>query len=139
MASRVTGVDGVMAALKRVGDAVCPASAAALQGQGEVIAARSREYAPVDTGDLERDHKVETGERGSLIVTVVSVGGDGGPADDHVLPMHEGTYNLGPGSAQKAALSGKVVGRKFLERAFNEQAPKITAAVNESVRKALEP
>jgi hypothetical protein len=34
--------------------------------------------------------------------------------------MHEGRYNLGPGSRAKQASAGVEVGRKYLDRAYDE-------------------
>lgn len=42
------------------------------------------------------------------------------PASDYAMYMHEGTYNLGKESQIKQDAVGVKVGRKFLERAFDD-------------------
>lgn len=67
---------------------------------------------PYKTGELEDSVAVvQTKEVGNRITRTVVV------EAPHAVYMHEGIYNLGPGSESKNQSSEHSVGRKFMERA----------------------
>ena len=72
----------------------------------------AREMAPFKTGELEGSIDVletrEVGNRKTFTVRAEA---------RHAIYMHEGIYDLGPGSLAKDRSSQHKVGRKFMERA----------------------
>lgn len=69
------------------------------------------EMVPFKTGELEGSvDVVETRERGNWKDFTVEA------SSDHAIYMHEGIYDLGPGSVEKQQNSKHRVGRKFMER-----------------------
>ena len=96
--------------------------------------------APIDEGNLEQAHAVDTEREPGKVTTTVSVGGtvNGVEVDAYTLFTHEADYNLGPKSAEKAQRTGEPVGRKYLERSFREREPHIVENIADAVRKALE-
>ncbi|MDX5412909.1 MAG: HK97 gp10 family phage protein [Rhodobacterales bacterium] len=78
----------------------------------EKLAEVAAAMAPFKTGELEDSIMViDTKERGNRIDRTVTV------EAPHAIYMHEGFYNLGPGSQAKNDSSEHAVGRKFMERA----------------------
>lgn len=74
----------------------------------------AQEMAPYKEGTLEGSIGViETKEEGNRITRTV------GHVDQphYAVYMHEGIYNLGPGSQAKNAAGEHMVGRKYIERA----------------------
>lgn len=139
MGGRVTGIADVLASFQRVHDQVHRAAADALHDQGERLADRSKELAPVDKHNLEAAHHVETERHPDRVLTTISVGGvvNGVDVDEYVEFIHDGDYKLGPGSLAKATGTGQPVGPKFLDRALDERKDKIVAAVDDAVQKAV--
>lgn len=78
---------------------------------------------PVDEAMLEASHEKSVKKTPIVkdIVGRVFIPANS-PAADYAVYMHEWTYNLGPRSAEKQAGSSVTVGRKFLERALDENA-----------------
>lgn len=78
----------------------------------ELLAEVAAEMSPYKTGELEGSVEVEEmkqyGNRVDRRVTVEA---------PHAIYMHEGIYDLGPGSLAKQETSRFRVGRKFMERA----------------------
>lgn len=135
---KVTGLGDLVAALKRIERDVVRAASAEIHRQGEAIMQASQLNAPVDEGDLEAAHSVETKQRPGGSTTVVGVGG--GEVDVYAMQMHEGLSPYGSGAFQpgpKTIAKGPQAGGKFLERAFNDQKDEIAPAVADAVRKAL--
>ena len=54
---------------------------------------------------------------------------------DYAYAMHEGDYNPGPRSRQKMMETGRLAGRKYIERAFDEIAPTIRPLLIKALRK----
>ena len=99
-----------------------------VKDEGENIRTGSRDRAPVDEGNLEAAHKIETKERPDGITVRVFVdpvhGTDssGNTAPGPYLDfIHFGSYSLGPKSVAKQAGSSQVIGPNFLLRAYNER------------------
>ena len=76
---------------------------------------------PVDEGFLEGSHektvkksRILSNIEGHVFIPTNS------PASDYAMYMHEAQYNLGERSKRKQATLTVVVGRKFMERAFDE-------------------
>jgi hypothetical protein len=136
---KISGVPDALARLNRLSAHVRREAAKALHAEGDAIKTRSQALAPVDEGNLEEAHAVDTVTKPSRVTTTISVGGivDGVDVGDYVGFTHEGDYNLGPLSRAKAQASGQPVGPKYLERALDERKDMIADSVAEAVRKAL--
>lgn len=96
------------------------------------IMERSRQFAPVDKGNLEAAHNLRTRRSNSTSLEIdISVGGSVGGVNvsQYAMIMHEGEYNVGELSQAKAAALGVFVGPKFLERALEEGEPKVIQAL----------
>jgi hypothetical protein len=97
----------------------------------------ARALAPVDEGNLEDAIQViEDGEsflgrtrKIEMIGVDSSRLGEGYTKYGHRYDvfMHEGSYNLGQKSQDKAAANGKMVGPKYLTRAWQELEPSIAS------------
>jgi hypothetical protein len=129
----------VLAQLNKLKESIPKMASEALEEGGNAVAQRSRELAPVDLGNLEAAHTVDTKHKGHKVIVTISVGGhvDGIDVDDYVAEMHEGSYELGPRSQAKDNATGQPVGSKFLERAVDENKDDIEATVREAVLKAV--
>jgi hypothetical protein len=105
----------------------------------EKIKELSQSYAPVDEGDLEEAHHIvkERDDRNRKVIYIeVSGAGPNKSVDGYATRMHEGVYNLGPGSQAKDGGRG-VVGRKYLQRALDEREPHLNEGLAEEVKKSL--
>ena len=78
-----------------------------------VLADTAKEMTPFKLGRLEGSIDVTKQNRGSGKTYVV------GAHAKHAIYMHEGVYDLGEGSVDKAARSRFPVGRKYLSRALD--------------------
>lgn len=110
-------------AFQRAAPAVRDEAFAALRQETLTIKQISQEQAPIDTGELVAGHRVKTERAGDRAHYEVSVGGfvKGVNVDLYAQKLHEGVYNLGPRSEEKQRSTERVVGRKFLSRAFDER------------------
>ena len=104
----------------------------------------AKKYAPVDKGDLESAIKVgdsEKGARGRKIFVIevdeTVVNSRGRSVGKYATPMHEGQYNLGKKSLEKANALGVEVGRKYLERAFDESVEEIEKNLQDAYKRGL--
>lgn len=83
------------------------------------IAEVAEQMAPFKTGQLEGSIDVEESagvDRRKVFTVSASAINDG---FDYAPAMHEGEYNLGPGSERKQSKSNFTVGRKYLSRAVD--------------------
>lgn len=103
----------------------------------EIIKDISVQQTPVDKGDLEAAHHiVEEGEGADRLSLEVEVGGyvNGRDVDEYADVIHEGIAweKLGPKSLEKQSeVAPRVVGPKFLERAYDEREDPLMAALEE--------
>lgn len=84
----------------------------------------AEDQAPFDTGELEKAFTLRTNRlRSDRTMFNVEVGGvvDGVNVDEYAWIMHESSYNLGELSRVKQSRVGRIVGPKYLERAFEER------------------
>lgn len=141
----IKNLKAIKARLSRSEQKVMDGSLAALRAMGDLVAAEARLNAPVDTGDLEG--AISTTEertrnaRGQFGQVTIKVGVDTSKLKledhkgyDYSIPMHEGTYDLGPLSLEKQKTQTNEVGRKYLERALRENEKKVRAAVERAVQ-----
>lgn len=119
------------ASIRQAGEASLANGARSLRRVAERVRDLAQDNAPVDDGDLEAaievQESVDDRRRKQFVVTIdtdrysnVSAEGDlNQQVGDYAALMEQGTYNLGPGSQEKAA-TGKKVGNRFMRRAFLE-------------------
>lgn len=79
---------------------------------------------PVDEGNLQGSHESKVEDKKEDIIGHIYIPANS-PAADYALYMHESHYNLGEQSLAKQAKVNVVVGRKYLERALNENRNKL--------------
>jgi hypothetical protein len=154
MGMKVKGTGELMLLLRQGGPRAVRRAREQIKREGERIASRARDLAPVDykgqsrqdppRRELERSIRAERFyEDNRRLAVLVNVGGvvDGVDVDVYAVQMHEGLAPYGSGAFEKGPASkakGPDVGGKFLERAFNERAPHMVADIVSEVRKALQ-
>lgn len=92
----------------------------------------AEDQAPFDTGELEKAFKLNINRlRSDRTIFNVEVGGmvDGVNVDEYAWVMHEASYKLGPGSLAKQSGVGRLVGPKYLERAYDEREGPMMSAI----------
>ena len=151
MGGKVTGsFDQLRLMILQGGERASNAAKRQMGKEAKMICAEAKQNAPVleshdgkwDGTPLEDSIRVETdygGSNGRKRFSVV-VGGEAGgvDVDRYAMIMHEAVYNLGPDSeAKQAANPGVLVGRKYLERAYDERAPHIVNDLIQVVQGAL--
>lgn len=107
-----------------------------LREETETIKDLSVQMVPLDTGEAEKSHRVVEKQANQFRMGIsIEVGGmvDGVNVDDYILFLHEGDYKLGPRSSQKQAGSSVKVGRKFLDRAYQERRDELIAAIRRNL------
>jgi hypothetical protein len=124
----------------------------AMREGAEKVVDLARKQAPIDEGNLEEAITSEESRTGINGRTVIAVGVNedvevmhrpGKTVGDYATEMHEGLYpgskyDLGPRSQDKQRANPDImVGGKFLERAVDELAPEIEAAVKRAVEGIL--
>jgi hypothetical protein len=126
---KITGVKELSANLQNLSNISTAETSAALKKSAREIRNLARNYAPVDKHNLEKaiidDATKKTGRAYSEYVVGVdeSVPIPDRPdkeVGDYAMLMHEGTYNLGTKSQDKAVRLGVNVGPGYLYRAFKE-------------------
>ena len=149
----VTGLNNLLASLNNKAERASRGARDALEEGAEMIKDRAVEYAPVDLENLEKSIKVKKtidtlmhrrvgfdvyvdeemlapGDRGR--------GGRHKKVGDYADAMHElsgvaGGYNLGKKSQDKMRDTGKLVGAKYLERAYLELEEEVKAKAEAGV------
>lgn len=146
MGVRIKGVSEVVAMIHNDAERSTRVALEEMRAGADEIAELAAKFAPVDKGNLEAAIKVEEDRGGINNRTRVYVGvdesvviddRDGKTVGDYAVIMHEGTYDLGPKSREKAARLGLKVGRKYLERAMKKLGPGIAKRIKERVKKAI--
>lgn len=91
--------------------------------------------APVDEGFLEKsiEKKMMKGKFSDEISGVVYIPSNA-PASQYAWYMHELTYKLGARSQAKQAASKVVVGRKYIQRALDENVKALTLYIVKRLR-----
>lgn len=107
-----------------------------LRSKGKKVVRRAIEYAPVDKGNLEAAIQMEELFAKGAIIFSVAESVNGVNVSDYAIHMHEGVYNLGPGSRAKDAGTG-TVGRKYLERAVEDEVEDFEDELAAAIERAL--
>lgn len=106
----------------------------ALNAAAGYIASEAKDRAPIDEGFLTADisHKaVDNGKSWSAAIYIPS----NAPSSGYAIRMHEGEYNLGPKSRERARKTGKTVGRKFITRAIDDNRDDILKVIQFEMKK----
>jgi hypothetical protein len=124
MASRIQATGGDLAqVLQQRGGRIVKAINDQMQLEMKAVQKLAIAYAPVDEGNLENAIKLSNENRRRTWTVYVdeSMPDDTGryTVGDYAMWLHEGVYELGPKSQAKSGGGGKV-GRKYLERAFQD-------------------
>ena len=105
----------------------------AMDAVGGFLNGEAKDLAPVDEGFL-------TGEISNLTVNyrrsyaaVIYIPGNGQSAQ-YAIAMHEGFYRIGAKSTNKQSKVGKVVGRKFITRALDNNITVIGEIIRREMR-----
>lgn len=138
MPLRVKGTEAAISSLAATHRRMTEEATAAMLAGAKEIQALAREFAPVDEGDLEAAISIGDVEQGpsnsSITVFVADESPSGRAVDQYATRMHEGSYKLGPLSAEKQARTGKLVGPKFLARAAAQLFPSIKQRISAALR-----
>jgi hypothetical protein len=96
----------------------------AMDGVGGYLNGEVRKRTPVDEGHLTAAITNETVDYEHSHAAVIYVPSNS-PAAPYAIPMHENNYNIGIDSEKKQAKTGKVVGKKYITRALDENRDRI--------------
>lgn len=139
---KVTGVSEVRLELRNIGDRVVETARKTMHRSAQRIETMAKRMAPVDHGNLEESIHIErsTGDRGRLQLDVVAGGVvNGVDTDQYAAIMHESDYELGWQSIDKQASNPDVVvGRKYLERAAEDEEAKLRPRMIAAVMREIE-
>lgn len=110
---------------------------------GDSLAMTASGAAPHDEGILEKSYDVSTFAKGSIIASALVGFHATNKGFDYSLMMHDGDYNLGPGSRDKSGgygLSGAIysVGRKYLHRPLYGEEQTYSKYINDELVKVIE-
>jgi hypothetical protein len=146
MGVKISGMAELMQRLDTILERSSEGARQALEDGAKKIQKQAQMYAPVDLHNLEKAIKIDS-DRGGIrrrkrffvyVDTNLPVPQvDGKTVGDYAFIMHEGVYDLGEKSKEKAALLGVAVGRKFLERAAKELEEEIALQVALGAKKRI--
>lgn len=149
MGLTIKNLSAVLLNFARVEEKVARGSLAQLRKSAEKVAKLARDYAPVDTGDLEDAIEAQENRNrtalGRFGATTIDVGVNVSKLNleehggyDYSVQMHEDpNYNLGPLSEAKQSATGKQIGYKYLERALEDLKPEIQRDMAEAIRRSV--
>jgi hypothetical protein len=142
-AMKVYGCDELATLMKQLAGRVPQQGRKIMDRGADKIVKEAQLNAPVDKHNLEDAiHKEKSYEdRGRLRIEIV-VGGEvrGVDVDRYAMLIHENYAGMKPGPgtlAKQSANPGRVIGEKFLERAVDDQMPKIQAQMSAAIIREL--
>ena len=100
----------------------------AMDGVGGYLNGEVRKRTPVDEGNLTASITNETVEYRKSSATVIYVPSNA-PSAPYAIAMHENNYQLGEDSEKKQSKTGKVVGKKYISRAIDENRNRIVSII----------
>jgi hypothetical protein len=136
---KATGIEAVITKLRNIADVVPDKARKTMHRGADKIVKEAKLNTPVDTHALEDSiHKeVAYGARGRLEIDIVA-----GEGLEYAQEVHEHYESMKPGKATLAKMAAnpdRIIGSKFLERALQEQEPKLHAdmivAIDQEVQK----
>jgi hypothetical protein len=107
----------------------------ALRQIADHVSGAAKDRAPFDEGTLTQDIKGEVQEA-AIPAAVISVPLNA-PSKDYAIQMHEGDYNLGPGSVAKQSRVGVAVGSKFIIRAIDDNHSNIMEIIKDNLSRGM--
>jgi len=134
---KLYGADDLRASLRNIATKVPENGRKVMHRAADKIVERAQLFCPVDLGNLEESiHKeVKYEQRGRLAIDIVAGGLVGGvDVDAYASEIDENYESMRPGPgtiAKRDANPGVYVGEHFIDRAVEEQAPKLEAALIE--------
>lgn len=140
---RVYGCEELAGLMKELAGKVPQQGRKIIDRGADKIVKEAQLNAPVDEHNLEDAiHKEKSYEgRGRLKVDLV-VGGQvrGVNVDQYAALIHENYRSMNPGAgtlAKRAANPGRYIGEKFLERAVDDNMPKLIKQMSEAILREL--
>ena len=106
----------------------------AMNAVGGYLAGEAKDRAPVDEGFLTADITNKTVENKKSWSAALFIPSNAA-SSEYAVAMHEGSYTPGEKSQNKAKKTGKVVGRKFITRAIDENRGDIVKIIEFELRK----
>ncbi len=126
---KITGVSELLTRFNNISRVSTAETSKALKKSATEVQKLARKYAPLDRGNLEDAIQVISGNKIGRAFAEYYVGvNESHPVPerpdktvgDYALEMHEGEYDLGFRSQEKARKLGVEVGPKYLERALDD-------------------
>lgn len=96
----------------------------------------SQTRVPVDEKDLTNAHVMRIEGQGIDTVGTVYIT-ETDPVKYYAIWIHEGFYNLGPLSIKKQMGQSEIVGRKFMQRAFDDNKERWRAYIVSELRRLI--
>lgn len=127
----VTGTARVRAKIDSAGRTLNIALARGFHDIGLIAQRDARRFAPFLEGDLERSIDVQHNFNHARLFVA-----NNSPAAKYAKKMHEGHYNLGKRSRQKAT-GGDAVGRRFMSRAVEKNRSKFKTILQQRIAEAF--
>lgn len=145
MGIRITGVQNLQSRISNVSERASRGAREGMEAAAEAIKDLAKQYAPVDEGSLEESIKVAKAEdsdfRNRIAYTVYVDENEpsprGGVVGNYAVWIHEGNYNLGKKSQEKAMETGMYVGRKFLEYAVDNLHDELKATIEAKLKQGI--
>lgn len=106
----------------------------AMNAVGGYLAGEAKERSPVDEGFLTADITNKTIENQKSFSAAIYIPSNA-TSSDYAIEMHEGQYMPGEKSQRKAQKTGRVVGRKFITRALDENISDVQKIIQHELRK----
>lgn len=104
----------------------------AMDGVGGYVNGEVRKRTPVDEGHLTASITNETVAYEKSHAMVIYVPSNS-PAAEYAVAMHENNYNIGADSIAKQAKTGKIVGKKYISRALDENRDRIVKIIKKEM------
>ncbi len=103
----------------------------ALDAIGAFVESEAKDRAPIDEGSLVSDieHQVYSSDESVVVRVPINA-----VSSEYAVRMHEDDYNLGLRSANKQAMLGKVVGKKYITRGIDEEKREIKDIVKKEMQ-----
>lgn len=133
---KITGIKQILDSLDGIEDDVKREALKAGQQIGDKFLEESAKRAPIDEGNLEKSHEKEVEQKGIGFEGKVYITSNS-PAGDYAMWAHEADYNLGDNSRRKQAGSNVIVGRKYMERAFNDNYKRLYDYLVKKIRSVI--
>lgn len=106
----------------------------AMNAVGGYLAGEAKDRAPLKDGFLTGDITNKTIENKKSFSAAIYIPSNT-TSSEYAIAMHEGVYDLGERSENKQKKTGKLVGRKFITRAIDDNRGDIVKIIEHELRK----